>query len=67
MELEKSIAKHRCKLEKKYATGPGGTVPYIYAYQDGSCLTLTPFMLCEWAIALVFIPLFPFLPLLIML
>ncbi|KAH9012222.1 hypothetical protein EDB83DRAFT_2233740 [Lactarius deliciosus] len=51
-ELEKSIAKRRCKLEKKYATGPGGTGPYIYTYQDGHTLTLTPFMLREWAIAL---------------
>ncbi|KAH8980224.1 hypothetical protein EDB86DRAFT_2813883, partial [Lactarius hatsudake] len=51
-ELEKSIAKRRCKLEKKYASGPGGTGPYIYTYQDGHSLTLTPFMLREWAIGL---------------
>ena len=66
-ELEKSIAKRRCKLEKKYATRPGGTAPYIYTYQDGARLTLTPFMLREWAIALVSVHRLPFLLLLIML
>jgi hypothetical protein len=58
-KIDVELARFHLLLEKKYATDHDGTYSYIDP-ATGTAITLTPFMMKEWAQALVSYVLHPF-------
>lgn len=49
--MEQELARLRCKLELKYTNGRD--MGYTYIAPNGESVLLTPFMMKEWARAMV--------------